>query len=229
MYNNRADHYPCAMFFMRRPLTLLLVVFLGACTFSRPEEQPPAPACPVVEEPHCPEPTVVEKVVVKEVPVPAPAPPPRAPAPVTAGELKLPVVGAVEWAMVEPSGLTMEARIDTGAETTSIHAEDVRLVERDSKRYVQFNLIDPATGEKVAQEIRLRRRVWIKQFEIQKEKRFVVKMWITLGEVRERVDVTLSDRQAMEYPLLVGRNFLTDALVVDVSRHHTLDRPELNP
>lgn len=213
------------MGFVRGLLVQFLVLALAACSVLSPPEPSPEPVCPEVEEVICPEPTVVEKVVVKEVPAPTPPPPP--PEPVTVGELQLPVVGAVEWAMVEPSGLAMEARIDTGAETTAIHAEEVRLVERDSKRYVQFNLVDPVTGDKVPQEIRLRRRVWIKQFETQKEKRYVVKMWITLGEVRERVDVTLSDRQAMEYPLLVGRNFLTDAMVVDVSRHHTLEKPVL--
>jgi hypothetical protein len=49
-------------------------------------------------------------------------------------------------------------------------------------------------------------------------------MWVTLGETRSRIDVNLTDRTNFEYPVLIGRNFLTDSLIVDVSRHHTLDK-----
>ncbi len=147
-----------------------------------------------------------------EVPVAVPA---------TAGELGLPVIGAVEWASVEPGNLRMEARIDTGAETTSIHAENIELVERDGKRYVRFELLD-GEGGLVPMEVRLRRRVLIKQHEGEAERRYVVRMWVTLGDTRSRIDVNLSDREDFEYPLLIGRNFLVDAMIVDVSRQHTL-------
>jgi hypothetical protein len=47
-------------------------------------------------------------------------------------------------------------------------------------------------------------------------------LWLALGELRSLVEVTLSDRLDYEYPLLIGRNFLVDTVIVDVSRHHTL-------
>ena len=118
--------------------------------------------------------------------------------------------------------MLFESRIDTGADTTSIHAENIQLIEKDGKRYVRFVLIDPGTGETLQQEVRLRRRVLIKQNEGPRERRYVVRMWVTLGKVKSRIDVNLSDRSDFEYPLLIGRNFLTDSMIVDVSRHHTL-------
>jgi hypothetical protein len=177
------------------------------------------PTCPVCPSPDpealkCPEPQVIEKIVT--VPAPAPA---RA---TTAGELNLPIVGAVEMAKVEPGDIRMPARIDTGAATTSVHAEDIELVEKDGKRWVQFSLLDPATGEKVEVEERLRRKVVIKQSDGEEQRRYVVKLWITLGEARSRIDVTLSDRDQMEYPLLIGRNLLVDTAIVDVSRKNQL-------
>ena len=87
---------------------------------------------------------------------------------------------------------------------------------------MRFVLIDPARGERVQQELRLRRRVLIKQSYGPDERRYVVRMWLTLGNTRSRVDVNLSDRTNFQYPLLIGRNFLTDSLIVDVSRHHTI-------
>jgi len=193
--------------------------------------QQSASSCPsveVVELPvpkmTCPEPQIVERIVTKTVIAPLP------PMASTAGKLHLPIVGAVEWAKVEPADLWVESRIDTGADTTSIHAEDIQLIEKDGKRYVNFVLIDAVTGSRHPQELRLRRRVLIKQSDGPDQRRYVVRMWVTLGETRSRIDVNLTDRTNFEYPLLIGRNFLTDTLIVDVSRHHTMpvQQPSIN-
>jgi hypothetical protein len=217
LYIGASNHYPARML-KTRFITLAGPLLLAACETVTPTPPPVAPAascpeppeqsCPVCPQVSCPEPQVLEKVV--EVPVVA-----------TAGELGLLVIGAVEWATVEPGNLRMEARIDTGAETTSIHAENIELVERDGKRYVRFDLLD-GEGGLLPMEVRLRRRVLIKQHDREPERRYVVRMWVTVGEVRSRIDVNLSDREDFEYPLLIGRNFLVDAMVVDVSRQHTL-------
>lgn len=186
----------------------------------------PAPAEIItlpVEPQSCPEPQVIERIVTQMI---TPEPPPQA---TRAGKLHLPIVGAVEWAMIQPAGLWVEARIDTGADTTSIHAEDIELVEKDGKRYVRFVLLDAVTGSAHQQELRLRRRVLIKQSGGADERRYVVRMWVMLGEIRSKIDVNLSDRTDFEYPLLIGRNFLMDNMIVDVSRHHTvMVRPDIN-
>lgn len=181
--------------------------------------------CPKVECPtcvalQCPEPQVIEKVLVKTLEVPVEVPVDARLE--TAGDLDLPIIGAVEWAMVDPPGIRLEARIDTGAETTSIHAEDIQLVEIDGKRFVRYRLVDPVSGASYSLESPLRRRVRIKQQEGVHERRLVVQMWLALGGSRLLVDVTLTSRADMDYPLLIGRNMLTDIAIVDVSRHHTL-------
>jgi hypothetical protein len=103
-----------------------------------------------------------------------------------------------------------------------MHAEEIQLIEKDGKRYVSFVLIDALTSSRYPQELRLRRRVLIKQSDGPDQRRYVVRMWVTLGETRSRIDVNLTDRANFEYPLLIGRNFLTDTMIVDVSRHHTM-------
>lgn len=212
------------MIFPRSSL-LLASLALSACSALQPGPEPPVevaqcpepPPCPACEVQQCPAPEVVEKIV--EVPAPLP------PMATTAGEMHLPIIGGVEKVKVEPGDLVLDARIDTGAETTSIHAEDISLVEKDGKRYVRFTLLDEATKEQLPMEVRLRRRVLIKQHgDDEPERRYVVRMWLTLGDNRARVDVTLSDREDFEYPLLVGRNFLVDTAIVDVSRQYLKSR-----
>ena len=211
-----------SLYFMKfiRPTMLLPVVLLSGCALmpagSWNGKACPAPQIVELPAPQCPAPQIIERIVTKTVPAELP------PIATAAGKLHLPIIGAIEWAKVGPSGLLFESRIDTGADTTSIHAENIQLIEKDGKRYVRFVLIDPGTGETLQQEVRLRRRVLIKQNEGPRERRYVVRMWVTLGKVKSRIDVNLSDRSDFEYPLLIGRNFLTDSMIVDVSRHHTL-------
>ena len=194
----------------------------ASCAFLPPQQQS-VTACPAIDkatptQQQCPLPKVIERIVTKEVPAKLP------PMATTAGKMHLPIVGAVEWVAVGRSKLMMEARIDTGADTTSIHAENIQLIEKDGRRYVRFILVEPETGRQVRQELRLRRRVLIKQSNGLRDRRFVVRMWVAVGDARSHIDVNLTDRSDFEYPMLIGRNFLTDSLIVDVSRHHTIDK-----
>ena len=190
----------------------------AACQAAEPAT---CPACPVMA---CPEPEVVEKVVTQCEP----------PSPVQceAGPMKsrYPIIGDREWALVEPGDLVLEARIDTGAETSSIHAENIQLIEKDGKRWVRFTLENPQSGATIPLERRLHRRILVKtKAEGVKDRRYVVRMWVTLGDRRVWLDVSLSDRDDFEFPLLIGRNMLVDNFSVDVSQHHTLTKPTTEP
>ncbi|OUR81644.1 hypothetical protein A9Q82_09410 [Cycloclasticus sp. 46_120_T64] len=169
----------------------------------------------VINEPLiCPEAKTIEKVIEKIVRVTVPAK--------TGGKLDLAIIGEVETVQVEPSRLRYAARIDTGAESSSIHAENIQLLERDGERFVVFSLRDPATDGLVNLERKFQRRVIIKQKVGKPERRYVVKLWLTLGKVKELVEVTLTNRSDFKYKLLIGRNLLIDTAIVDVSRKNTL-------
>jgi len=197
---------------MQFSLAFTLVFVVTGCSFLsvfKPSE--------VANEPLiCPEPKTIEKVIEKIVRVTVPVPAK------TGGKLDLAIIGEVETVQVEPSKLRYAARIDTGAESSSIHAENIQLVERDGKRYVVFSLRDPATGALVSLERKFRRRVIIKQKVGKPERRYVVKLWLTLGKVKELVEVTLTNRSDFKYKLLIGRNLLIDTAIVDVSRKNIL-------
>lgn len=217
------------MNFSPRLYALLTLALLAGCS-SMPSgkpttvacpNQPVIPAeCPVCEtdsqiETQCPEPQVIEKIV--EVPAPLP------PMATTAGKMHLPIIGAVEWVTVEPADLRLQARMNTGIDTTTLRADKIKLVEKDGKRYVHFFVTDPATSEEVEFERRLRRKVTVKQGD--KERRYyTVKLWITLGQTRSQVEVALRSGGDPDYTLSVGRNFLVDAAIVDVSRQQLLKK-----
>ena len=191
-------------------LAFTLVFVMTGCSFLsvfKPAE--------VVNEPLiCPEAKTIEKVIEKIVRVTVPAK--------TGGKLDLAIIGEVETVQVEPSRLRYAARIDTGAESSSIHAENIQLLERDGERFVVFSLREPVTDGLVDLERKFQRRVIIKQKVGKPERRYVVKLWLTLGKVKELVEVTLTNRSDFKYKLLIGRNLLIDTAIVDVSRKNTL-------
>lgn len=205
----------------------LPLILLGCETTPVETTVCPAPvvvACPVCDVMQCPDSDVVQTVI------PQCAPAPLAACPKAAIDSRYQVIGEKEWVLVEPGDLVFEARIDTGADTSSIHAEDIQLIEKDGKRWVRFTLTDPATKAKIPLERLLHRRIMVKQkTEDMTDRRYVVRMWVTLGETRTWLDVSLSDRNDFEFPVLIGRNMLMDSFAVDVSTHHTLPKPAPAP
>ena len=185
------------------------------------EPAPVCEVCVVCEVQQCPTLEIVEPLV-------AECPPSAEQVQISSATVEegYPSIGEKEWALIEPGDLILEARIDTGAETSSIHAEDILLIEKDGKRWIRFSLTDPKTNENISLERRLHRRIMVKQKNSDvNEPRYVVRMWVTLGDTRIWLDVSLTDRDDFEFPLLIGRNMLIDNFAVDVSKHHTLPKP----
>jgi len=130
----------------------------------------------------------------------------------------LPVLGSVEWVLVAADDVTVKARIDTGAKTSSMHAEKLQEFERDGRPWLRFGVDPGRDGKSVTLERPIERRVRIKRNDGSSQRRYVVKMVLAIGDIREKVEVSLNDRSDFEYPVLIGRNFLTDNALVDVSR-----------
>ena len=127
------------------------------------------------------------------------------------------IFGGVEHVMVNPLGVTYEARMDTGATTCSMNALDIQLFERDSKKWVRFYVIDPKTKDKVKVERPLVRTASIKRHGSEDQKRPVVQMDMSIGKTRRVVEFSLTDRTKYEYPVLIGRNYLIRMALIDVS------------
>ncbi len=141
-------------------------------------------------------------------------------------QLPLGIIGQIEPVVIYPLKLVMEARIDTGATTSSIDARDVKIFERDGRRWARFYLIDRKTGKRHKMEKRLIRRVRILDQEIGFQRRPVVELKVGLGDVVLKRQFSLVDRTDFICPILIGRNVLQGQAMVDVSQSRTL-KPEI--
>lgn len=124
------------------------------------------------------------------------------------------VTGWVEKVVVGSQNIKMKARIDTGAKTSSIDAEVIKVFKRDEKRRVLFSIED-ASGAKQVFESRLVRFVKIKSKTGKFIRRPVVFMDVCLAGQHIRGEVNLAERGHMNYPMLVGRNMMKERFVVN--------------
>ncbi|WP_411992594.1 RimK/LysX family protein [Agarivorans sp. DSG3-1] len=120
--------------------------------------------------------------------------------------------GYVEQATVE--GFSIPVKLDTGADVSSMHAENIKRFEQDGKAMVTFTyknsdgLRQEFTRE-VVDKMVIKARVGE-----QANSRPVVLMNVQLGEVNETVRVNLQNRENFSYSMILGKNFLRHGFVV---------------
>jgi hypothetical protein len=138
------------------------------------------------------------------------------------------IFGYVERVIISDQGFSVKAKLDTGAETSSLDAHNIQRFRRGGDRYVRFEVIDPETGNMITLERELARTVRIRQHNRPPVQRPVIKMWLCIGHLMQRVEVNLTPRTDFIYPLLVGRSAMRGAIIVDPDLSFT-SRPRCDP
>jgi hypothetical protein len=130
------------------------------------------------------------------------------------------IVGATETVFIEDANLSFRARVDTGAKTSSIHAEGIKVdLSGDPRgKPISFYLVTKA-GKSKKIESHVNSVVKVKTSE-QSEYRYVVPLIMEWNGLKKTTLVTLNDRSRMDYRLLLGRNWLHGDFVVDVDRNN---------
>ncbi|MUM77181.1 hypothetical protein GKC30_06000 [Pseudodesulfovibrio sp. F-1] len=131
------------------------------------------------------------------------------------------VLGQMEYVSFESIGIKLPARIDTGATTSSLHADTIQPYERDGKKWVRFSLKSPVSGDIIEVERPLHRTVLIKGHHGESQRRYVVKLPVKLDSIECVTPFSLTDRSGYEFPVLIGRSLLHGRAVVDVTQEYT--------
>lgn len=130
------------------------------------------------------------------------------------------VYGWREKILIDGMMKSVYAKLDTGAYTSSIHAEEKEFFERDGKKWVRFIVTEPRVkgSPRVKIEAPLVRIARIKNPGGESESREVVKLSFKIGERKLRVDFTLNNRSNMLSAVLIGRTTIKELGWVDPSR-----------
>lgn len=113
----------------------------------------------------------------------------------------------------------MPVRIDSGAQTSSLHVDNVERITISGKPAVAFDLHpelhNVATKVRCQAVIKDQRK--IKSSNGVREQRFVISTLAKLGELRWPIEITLTDRSDMTYLMLLGRQAMGEKFYIDPS------------
>lgn len=140
----------------------------------------------------------------------------------------LSAIGWREWVSMPELGIhRIKAKIDTGARSSSLHAFDVKTFFQQDQEFAQF-LIHPAQGrdqpEITAVAPILERRM-IRSSNGEAESRIVICTTLFLLGQQFPIEITLANRDAMGFRMLIGREALRGRFLVDSNQSFLAGRP----
>jgi hypothetical protein len=114
----------------------------------------------------------------------------------------------------------IDIKIDTGAYTSSIHCHHIKETSVDGEPRIEFQLFDPSHAEYNNKTFSVKEyeKKTVKNSFGQTEDRYVFKTVITLFDRTYPIDLSLSERSEMKYPVLIGRKLLNRRFLVNTAR-----------
>lgn len=135
---------------------------------------------------------------------------------------RLLTIGIIEQVSLPDDAIeSVPAKIDTGADNSSIWASNIHL-RHDGK--LVFNFFASGSMFYREQEVvsSAFRTTTVRNSFGDKEFRYKIQLKITIGPHTLTSWFTLADRSRNNYPILLGKNFLKDTFIVDVSQKHLI-------
>ena len=132
-------------------------------------------------------------------------------------------IGWIEKVRIFPGDLVMDAKIDTGADNSSINALNQEEFTKDGKKWIKFTLTNKS-DKPITIELPIVRIAKIKRRKTKTRLlRPVVLLGLCVAGVYREVEVNLADRDRFKYQLLIGRSFMRDRVLVDPSAKYTAE------
>lgn len=137
------------------------------------------------------------------------------------------VVGWREW--VSLPGMKVErikAKIDTGARTSSLHAFDIELIQKNGKDYVRFKVhpLQRQSRKVVECEEPLYDQRYVRSSSGHSDLRPVILTQLKVGSHLWDIELTLTNRDKMGFRMLIGRTAIRRHLLVHSGRSYILGK-----
>lgn len=126
-----------------------------------------------------------------------------------------------EWELFD-----IEAKVDTGAYTSSLHCHHIEPFKQDGKLFVKFNLLDPSheTYNDKLFKLPVHKTKVVKSSNGSTEERIIVKTQVSIFDTVFNAELSLTDRSEMRYPVLMGRKLIKNRFLVDTSQKYLSKR-----
>lgn len=128
------------------------------------------------------------------------------------------IIGWKEWiALPDIHVPALKVKVDTGARTSSLHAEHIEHFTKDGRAYIHFELhpIQKNKDITIQCEAPLVTHRQVKSSCGGEEHRPVIMTTLTLGNLQWEIELNLTNRDYMGFRMLLGRNAIRHRLIVD--------------
>ena len=142
---------------------------------------------------------------------------------------RLPIIGWREWVGLPDFGIDrIKVKVDTGARSSSLHAFDLEVFERDGEKWARFEVHpvqrtreDTKRVEAPIQEFRS-----VRTSSGKATLRPVIATHVQLSGSTWPVELTLASRDEMGFRMLLGREAIRRRFLVDAGRSYCAGRPK---
>jgi hypothetical protein len=130
------------------------------------------------------------------------------------------IVGSKEHiSIIDLELYDLDAKVDTGADSNALHCDHIEIDDNDIVHFTLLDEIHPAYHGKRMQ-IPLYRLKKVKSSNGQVQLRPSIKVEVEFFGKRYQSVISLTNRSDMKFPMLIGRKFLADRFLVDVSKEY---------
>ena len=131
----------------------------------------------------------------------------------------LKIIGRLEFVDFPELGIgELEAKVDTGAYTSSLHCSEI-IVEGNNVRFIVLDDAHPSFEGKWF-SLPIEKFTTVKSSNGHTQERVVVKTKMKILDEEFDIFLTLTNRKDMKYPVLLGRKFLKNKYLVNVNIKH---------
>jgi hypothetical protein len=133
------------------------------------------------------------------------------------------IAGWIEKVRIYPGNFLVHAKLDSGAEYSSLDAGNMQFFERNGQKWVRFDLAEKREGKDITFERPVLRWAPIKRHNQEPQRRPVIKLGVCLGNIYKETEVNLVDRKNYHYRMLIGRKFMDGAIIIDTAAKYTVE------
>lgn len=138
--------------------------------------------------------------------------------------LKKPIIGWEEWCAFPDLNLpAVKAKIDTGAKTSCLHADNLKVFQKDGKDYIRFEVHPIQKNRKITRicEAPIVDFRTVTSSNGEREKRYVINTTFKFGDQVFTSDLTLTTRYGMRFRMLLGKEALkAGSFLVDPAKSY---------
>jgi hypothetical protein len=120
----------------------------------------------------------------------------------------------------------LKAKLDTGARSSSLHVDMIEEFQRDNVLWLRFAMhVDRRQPHEVCCEAPAMDRRVVTDTGGRRTERWFIRTEVALAAQRFSVDINLTDRRHMLFPMLLGRSAISGRFAVDPSQSYTQPQP----